>query len=73
MFFSGILQNNKIYFSYKKYFRFFTNTSKVLSWKSIGLEESIENITTLNNNFSPTLVNYYPLPDIKFNRHCFTV
>ena len=26
-----------IYFSYKKYFTFFTNTFKVLSWKSIGL------------------------------------
>ena len=32
---SGTRQNHLIYFSYKKYFRFFTNTSKVLSWKFI--------------------------------------
>ena len=36
-----------MYFSYKKYFRFFPNGSKVLSWKSIELsEESIEKTTT---------------------------
>ena len=52
------------------YVNFFTNTSKTLSWKSIGLlKESIENITTSNSNFDPTLFNYYPLPDIKFNRN----
>ena len=68
---SGALQNNLIYFSYKIFFRFFTNTSKVLSCKSIGLsEESIENITTSDSNFAPNLINYYPLPDIKFNGHC---
>ena len=44
-FFSGTLQNNLIYISYKKYFRFFTNRSNVLSWKSIGLsKESIEKL-----------------------------
>ena len=53
------------------YVNFFTNTSKILSWKSIGLlKESIENITTSNSNFDPTLFNYYPLPDIKFNKDC---
>ena len=53
------------------HFRFFTNTSQVLSWKSKGLsEESIENITTSDSNFAPTLINYDPLPDIKFNGHC---
>ena len=51
--------------------RFFTNVSKVLSWKSVGLsEESFENITTSDSNFAPILINYYPLPDIKFNGHC---
>ena len=30
-FYSGTRQNHLIYFSYKKYFRFFINTSKVLS------------------------------------------
>ena len=32
---SGARQNRLIYFLYKNYFRFFTNTSKVLSWKFI--------------------------------------
>ena len=42
---SGLLQNNLIYITYKKYFRFFTNRSNVLSWKSIGLsKESIEKL-----------------------------
>ena len=68
---SGTLQNSLICFSYKKYFRFLTNTSKVLLWKSIGiLEESTINITTSDSNFDPTLINFDPLPDIKFNKHC---
>ena len=33
-------------------------------------EESIENITTSESNFSPTLTNCYPLSDIKFDGHC---
>ena len=65
------LQNHLIYFSLKKYFRFFTIASKVLSWKSMGLsEESIGNITIPDSNFSLTLINYYPLPYIKFNGNC---
>ena len=65
---NGARQNHLIYFSCKKYFGFFTsNTSKVLSRKSIGLsEKSIENITTSDRNFAPTLMNYRPLSDIKF-------
>ena len=60
-----------MYLLYKKYFKFFTNTSKLLSWKSIALLlESTENITTSNCNFAPTLINFYPLSDIKFNGHC---
>ena len=67
---SGTLQNNLMYLSYKKFFRFFINTSKLLSQKSIGLSlESIENITTSDRNFAPTLINYHPLSDIKFNGH----
>ena len=61
---------DKILLRFWYYVNFFTNTSKILSWKSIGLlKESIENITTSNSNFDPTLFNYYPLPDIKFNRN----
>ena len=40
-------------------------------WKSKRMsEESIENVTTSDNSFDPTLINYYPLPDAKFNGHC---
>ena len=70
-FFSGILQNYLMFLSNKKYFRFFTNISQVLLWKSKEfLKESIENITTSDNSFGPTLINYYPLPDIKIDGHC---
>ena len=49
-----------IFFKKKKYFRTFTSTSNVLSWKSIGLsEEGVENITTSDSNFAPTLINYF--------------
>ena len=65
---SGIIQNYLIYLSTKKICTFFTNTSKVLSWKSKWLsEESTRNITASDSHFAPTFINYYPLPDIKFN------
>ena len=32
--------------------------------------ECIENIDTSDSNFAPTLINYYPLSDIKFNGRC---
>ena len=32
-------------------------------------EESIENITTLKNLFSPTFVNHYIFLDVNFNAH----
>ena len=70
-FFSGILQNYLMFLSNKKYFRFFTNISQVLLWKCKEfLKESIENIATSDNSFGPTLINYYPLPDIKIDGHC---
>ena len=47
------------------------STSKDLSWKSLEFsEKSVENLTTSDSNFAPTLISYYPLPDIKFNVHC---
>ena len=33
-------------------------------------EANIENITTLDNTFAPTLINYCSLPDAKFNGDC---
>ena len=54
---SAAFQNNLIYFSCKKHFRFFTNTSKVSSWKSIeDPEKNIENITTSARNFAQTWI-----------------
>ena len=58
---SAMLQNYLIFLSTKKYFRFFTNISQVLSWKSKQLsEENMENITTSDSNFALTLISYYP-------------
>ena len=34
-------------------------------------EESIENLTKSNSNFTPTSVDHHLLPDINFNGHCF--
>ena len=34
------------------------------------IRKNIENITTSDSNFAPTLDNYYPLPDINFHGHC---
>ena len=66
---AATLQNHLIFLLNKKYFRFFTNSSKVLSWKSIGFsDKNIENATTSDRNFGPTLINYYLLPD---TGHCF--
>ena len=67
---SGILQNYSIFLSAKRYFGFFTNTSQVYSQKSKEFsEESIENITALDSKFAPTSINYYLLPNVKFNGH----
>ena len=54
----------------KKDFKFF-NTSKTFTWKSMRYaEENIENMTTSNSKLALALINYYPLPDIKFNGDC---
>ena len=67
---SGILQNYLIFLSAKRYFGFFTNTSQVYSQKSKEFsEESIENITVLDSKFARTSINYYLLPNVKFNGH----
>ena len=33
-------------------------------------EDSIENITKSDRNFSPTFVDHHLLPDMSFNWHC---
>ena len=65
------MQNYLIFCSNEKYFRVFTNTSKVLSWKSKEFsDENTVNIATSESNFAPTLINYYILLDIKLNGNC---
>ena len=67
---SGILQNYLVFILLNKYFKFFSGTTKIYSWKSNGMsEKSLGNITTADQNFAPTWISSYPLPDIKFNRH----
>ena len=49
----------------KKYFKYFTGTTRIDLWKSNGmLEENIENITKSDSNFAPTFVDHHVLPDI---------
>ena len=51
------LQEQDEIIKYISHIKVFTNTSKVLSWNSIGLsEESVENITTSDSNFAQTLI-----------------
>ena len=66
-------QDNFLQENYKllQYIFQIENTSKVSSWKSIGFSgESFENKTTSDSKFPPTLINYCPLPVIKFNGDC---
>ena len=61
----------KYMFQIKNILGVLLSTSKDLSWKSLEFsEKSVENLTTSDSNFAPTLISYYPLPDIKFNVHC---
>ena len=36
-------------------------------------EQTMENITTSDNTFAPSLVNSDPLPDAKINGHCLII
>ena len=67
----GILQNYFVFVSAKTYIKYFSGTTEIYLWKSNGMsEKSIENITTLDYLFAPTLVKDYPLPYVKFNGQC---
>ena len=71
MFLQEYCKNYLVFISVKKYIRFFSGSNKVYLWKSNEIpKESIENITTTDRNFTPTLNSYYPLPGIKFNGNC---
>ena len=68
---SGVLQNYLVFISFNKYIKFLHKTQEISLRKSKGMsEESIKNPPGSDNNFSPSLVNPCPLPDLKFNRHC---
>ena len=65
---SAILQIYLVFISTNKYFNIFNPTTQIYLWKSNGIsQESTENITTSDNNFTPTLVNFYTLRGVKFN------
>ena len=52
----------------KKYIKYFSGNTPIDSWKASGMsEESIENITKSDINFSRTFVDHHLLPDISFN------
>ena len=68
---SGTVQNYLVFISAGKYFKFFSLKTETFLWKSNGMsEKSIENITSKEQNFGPTWIDSYPLPDVKFNGHC---
>ena len=70
-FYSGILQNYSVIIPAKKCIKYFGGTTEIYLWKSNGMsEESIENIIKVSYLFTPTLVNYYPLPCGKINEYC---
>ena len=64
---SGIFQNYLVFIPAKKYFKYFSATTRIDSWTSNGIsEESIENMTKSDSNFPPTFVDHHLLPDITF-------
>ena len=68
---SGIFQNYLVCIPAKKYIKYFSNITRIDSWKSNGMpEENTENITNSDRNFVPTFLDHHLLPDLNFNRHC---
>ena len=67
----GIFENYLVFISAKKYIKYFSGTTRIESWKYIGMSaESIENITKSGSSFAPAFVDHYLLPDENFNGHC---
>ena len=62
---SGILQNYLVFIPAKKDISYFSDTTRVDSWKSNGMSEKyVQNITKSDSNFAPTFVGHHLLPDI---------
>ena len=63
-------QNYLIFIPTNKHIKYFSGTTRIEFWKSNGMsDESIENITKSDSNFSPSFVHHL-LPDMNFNGHC---
>ena len=53
---SGLFQNNLVFIQTKKYIKYFSDTSRIESWKLNGISvESIDNITKSDSYFVSTL------------------
>ena len=67
----GIFQNYLVFIPALKHTKYFHATTRIYLWKSNGMsEESIENITKSDSNFTATFLDHHVLPDINFNGHC---
>ena len=65
---SGLFQNNLVFIQTKKYIKYFSDTSRIESWKLNGISvESIDNITKSDSYFVSTFFGYHLLPDMKFS------
>ena len=66
----GIFQNYLVFIPNKKYINFFSGTTRIELRKPNGMsEESVENITTSDINFTQTLFDQHLLPDMNLNGH----
>ena len=64
---SGIFQNYLVFIPAKRYIKYFSDTTRIGSWKFIGIsEENIEKITKAGSNFASTFVDHHVLPNINF-------
>ena len=67
----GIFQNYLVFILAVKYIKYFTKSTGIESWQSNGMsEESLQNITKWDSNFTPTFVDHHSLPDINFYGDC---
>ena len=67
----GLFQNYLVFIPAKRHIKYFTNTTRVKSWKSNRMsKEIIENITKLDNNLVSTFVDPHLLLDMDFNGDC---
>ena len=61
----GIIENYFVFVPAKKFYQYFTGTTRNESWKFNGKsEECIGKITKSDNNFAPIFFNHYLIPDI---------